>query len=335
VREVLDLAKVYDTGGEAIAFSLDQVQVDLSAAQAAVAQASSQLLGAHRKVAKLQRREARLVRLAQAARLLSQRLDYADEAAAVSAALARANAKVATLQSQLDSAKGDLAAARQAATEAQSAGSSARSLLGGTVSASGYVFPVGGGPSVISVSHSHHDYPAADIAAPEGAPLYALEDGVVTNAWSGIDARCGIGFTFRGSDGKTWTYCHMSYREPGVVSGVQLRAGQPVGLVGHTGHATGPHLHLQLQPAVEWPQREDWFSAFAGSAFRWQDAPTPGLDEDDGPSIDFTPAFDLATRRDSGNAFSAPAPEVAPPPAPTETVPSFGDRDPQNPFATG
>ena len=47
-----------------------------------------------------------------------------------------------------------------------------------------YVFPVGGGPSVVSVSHYHHDYPAADIAAPEGSPLYALSDGTVLYAWS-------------------------------------------------------------------------------------------------------------------------------------------------------
>ena len=28
-----------------------------------------------------------------------------------------------------------------------------------------YVFPVGGGPQLVSVAHTHHDYPAADIAA--------------------------------------------------------------------------------------------------------------------------------------------------------------------------
>ena len=58
-----------------------------------------------------------------------------------------------------------------------------------------YVFPVGGGPSVVSVSHHHHDYPAADIAAPEGSPLYALADSVVAQSWAQPDPYCGIGLT--------------------------------------------------------------------------------------------------------------------------------------------
>ena len=55
--------------------------------------------------------------------------------------------------------------------------SSARRSRGrrpGPAAAGGYVFPVGGGPGAVSVAHVHHDYPAADIAAPEGSPLYAL-----------------------------------------------------------------------------------------------------------------------------------------------------------------
>ena len=42
-----------------------------------------------------------------------------------------------------------------------------------------------------------------------------------------------------------------------------------------TGDATGPHLHLQLDPTTSYPQDEAWFQCFAGTAFSWQDAPTP------------------------------------------------------------
>ncbi len=54
--------------------------------------------------------------------------------------------------------------------------------------------------------------------------------------------------------------------------GATLAAGQPVGLVGHTGDASGPHLHLQLQPATGYPQDEPWFQGFAGTAFTWSDS---------------------------------------------------------------
>jgi murein DD-endopeptidase MepM/ murein hydrolase activator NlpD len=137
------------------------------------------------------------------------------------------------------------------------------------------VFPVGGGPSVVSAAHTHHDYPAVDIAAPEGSPEYALSDAVVLKAWSYPDPRCGIGIILRTRDGLTWTYCHLSYLEPTVTAGAVLSAGAPVGLVGHTGDATGPHLHLQLDPPRTYPQSMPWFQHFAGLAFRWQDAPTP------------------------------------------------------------
>jgi murein DD-endopeptidase MepM/ murein hydrolase activator NlpD len=169
-------------------------------------------------------------------------------------------------------------------------------LLDGATYSGGYVFPVGGGPSVVSVSHTHHDYPAADIAAPMGSPVYALADAVVESAWTVPDPRCGIGVTMRTADGLTWTYCHLSYLYPSIQAGVTLTAGAPVGLVGSTGESTGPHLHIQTHPATLWPQQLAWFQGFAGTGFRWQDAPTPeaaprvfALVDGSGPVIGFTP----------------------------------------------
>jgi len=134
--------------------------------------------------------------------------------------------------------------------------------------ADGYVFPVGGGPSAVSVGHFHHDYPAADIAAPLGAPVYSLADAIVLSVVD--DGRCGTGLVLRSLDGLEWVYCHLSYRDRGLAAGSIVSAGQWVGLVGSTGHSTGPHLHLGLRPA-RYPQEMPWFQEFAGIAFLWQD----------------------------------------------------------------
>ena len=85
------------------------------------------------------------------------------------------------------------------------------------MSSGDYVFPVGGGPDAVSVAHTHHDYPAADIAAPEGSPLFALADSVVVDAFTDGSGRCGIGFKIQLDSGAEYVYCHLSYLEPSVV----------------------------------------------------------------------------------------------------------------------
>jgi murein DD-endopeptidase MepM/ murein hydrolase activator NlpD len=178
---------------------------------------------------------------------------------------------VTDLRATLAAAQHQVARAQQASA-ASAFDPAASQLLAAPSYAGGYVFPVGGGPGIVSASHIHHDYPAVDIAAPMGSPLYALANSVVLRSWTAPDPKCGIGFTVQAFDGQVWTYCHMSVLDTNVVAGAKLTAGESVGLVGATGDATGPHLHLQLQPATAWPQQEAWFQSFAGKAFTWSDS---------------------------------------------------------------
>jgi murein DD-endopeptidase MepM/ murein hydrolase activator NlpD len=193
------------------------------------------------------------------------------------------SAETERLRTELEQAQAALEAA-QSGAHAVSFAPAAADVLRMPSRADGYVFPVGGGPSVVSVGHFHHDYPAADIAASLGAPVYALADAIVLSVVD--DGRCGTGLVLRTLDGLEWVYCHLSYRDPGLADGSVVSAGQWVGLVGSTGHSTGPHLHLGLRPA-RYPQEMPWFQEFAGIAYMWQDTPTE-------PAARATPVFALA-----------------------------------------
>ena len=262
VNDVVQLAQLYGSSDTAAAeafqnlppsqqpvFALDRLQAQLNEARVAVGQASSDLRRARAKAQRLSTRARVLFAKADAQRLLSSRLEHQKRAAQAGAVADAAQTKADRLKQALAAAQATLKQLEEQARGASFNAPARQILAGASVDETGnYVFPVGGGPSVVSVSHYHHDYPAADIVAPEGTPLYALSDGTVLYAWS-WDQRCGTGFTMQTTDGQTWTYCHLSYLEPAVTQSARLAAGDPVGLVGQSGHATGPHLHLQLQPA--------------------------------------------------------------------------------------
>jgi murein DD-endopeptidase MepM/ murein hydrolase activator NlpD len=272
VDEVLQLAQTFGSGGVNQTFQLDRLQVSLEQARHSISRVNEQLVAAERANRALGRAERRALRRAGAVTLLSRQLELQKDATLVGVSHHAAALRVAQLRTELADAR---AALVDVQTKVASAPTGAGAMFDApTAPQSGYVFPVGGGPSVVSVGHTHHDYPAADIAAPEGSPVYAVEDAVVERAWTYPDPRCGIGVTFKTADAD-FTYCHLSYLDPSVTAGSVLSAGQQIGLVGHTGDASGPHLHMQFNPATHYPQAEAWFQQFAGVAFRWQDAPTP------------------------------------------------------------
>jgi murein DD-endopeptidase MepM/ murein hydrolase activator NlpD len=260
---------------ERLRVKIDRAQNEVARRRAAYEQAAAA-------AAAQQARENTLAGQAQSAPLLSDRLDAQREAAQAGVARAAAGAEADRLRTRLERAEQRLAGLEQHAQPGPS-GNPAATAPAAASAATRWVFPVAGGPSVVSVAHGHHDYPAADIAAPEGSQLYALSDGEVLYAWA-EDARCGTGFTMRTGDGQVWTYCYLASLDPAVQPGARLAAGQPVGLVGQTGDGTGPHLHLQLQPATAYPQQESWFASLAGVAFSWrEDADPPARSTGSGP----------------------------------------------------
>jgi murein DD-endopeptidase MepM/ murein hydrolase activator NlpD len=83
-----------------------------------------------------------------------------------------------------------------------------------------------------------------DFAAPNGTPLYAIANGVVTSA--GYEGAYGNKTVITLDDGTEMWFCHQTSFV--VAEGDVVRAGQLIGYVGSTGHVTGPHLHLEVRP---------------------------------------------------------------------------------------
>lgn len=86
-----------------------------------------------------------------------------------------------------------------------------------------------------------------DFAAPKGTRVLATADGVVISA--GPRGGYGNAVEVRHGSGITTLYAHLSGFASGMRSGARVRQGEPIGFVGATGFATGPHLHYEFKIA--------------------------------------------------------------------------------------
>ena len=186
VREVLGLANVYAQSA-GVAFSLDRLQERLDEARTAVAAASDRLVPRRPGRARSPRR-LRLQRLAAAA-------DAALRAAR------RGAAGRPERERRAGRRRGSSTAARRArvgARELERARAAAAPSTFSTVTRAAPRRPDATRPAgrsrsaaargAVSVSHTHHGAPAADIAAPAGSPVYAIAQSVVVSAWPRPDA---------------------------------------------------------------------------------------------------------------------------------------------------
>ena len=100
-----------------------------------------------------------------------------------------------------------------------------------------------------------HD--AIDIMAGEGTPVLAAADGKVEKLFFS-DGGGGITVYVRSPDQRwTYYYAHLQGYAPGLAEGQQVKRGQVLGRVGHTGNANpaGPHLHFainRMEPGQKW-----------------------------------------------------------------------------------
>lgn len=81
-----------------------------------------------------------------------------------------------------------------------------------------------------------------DLAAAQGTLVVAAADGIVRCA--GAHSSYGNYLRILHENGDETLYAHLQYLF--VRTGQSVSAGQPLGTVGQTGNATGPHLHFEL-----------------------------------------------------------------------------------------
>lgn len=105
----------------------------------------------------------------------------------------------------------------------------------------------GFGGRVHPISGSWRAHTGTDFAAPSGTRVLAAADGVV----SSVGWQNGYGNTLeiRHGGNITTLYAHLSRFAPSMRAGVRVRQGEPIGFVGATGWATGPHLHYEFKVA--------------------------------------------------------------------------------------
>ena len=95
------------------------------------------------------------------------------------------------------------------------------------------------------VHHVVRAHLGVDYAAPPGAPVVAVADGVVVSAgWAGGGGRQ---VRLRHSGGLESYYLHLSSFAKGIRSGARVEQGQLIGRVGSSGTATGPHLDYRIR----------------------------------------------------------------------------------------
>jgi murein DD-endopeptidase MepM/ murein hydrolase activator NlpD len=84
-----------------------------------------------------------------------------------------------------------------------------------------------------------------DFAAPHGARIVAAADGTVVSA--GGRGGYGKAVEIRHGGSIATLYAHLSGFARGIRAGARVRQGEPIGYVGATGFATGPHLHYEFK----------------------------------------------------------------------------------------
>jgi LysM repeat protein len=122
-------------------------------------------------------------------------------------------------------------------------GTSQNVCPGGAVGGGGFVWPADS--NFLSGNDYWSGHLGIDIAAGEGASVYAADSGVVTMAQGGYNYGYGNVIQIDHGNGYSTVYAHLSVIGIGVCASVG--AGQWIGAAGNTGNSQGAHLHFEVR----------------------------------------------------------------------------------------
>lgn len=122
-------------------------------------------------------------------------------------------------------------------------GTSQSACGGGAVGGGGFTWPADS--HFLSGNDYWSGHLGIDIAAGEGAAVYAADSGVVTMAQGGYNYGYGNVIQIDHGNGYSTVYAHLSTIGVGVCASVS--AGQWIGASGNTGNSQGAHLHFEVR----------------------------------------------------------------------------------------
>ncbi len=105
-----------------------------------------------------------------------------------------------------------------------------------------FLWPAGN--HIVSGNDYWSGHLGVDVAAGEGAPIFAADSGVVVFAGWATGGYGNMVMIDHGNGYQT-LYAHMS--SVTAVCGQSISAGRTIGYSGSTGHSTGPHLHFEVR----------------------------------------------------------------------------------------
>jgi murein DD-endopeptidase MepM/ murein hydrolase activator NlpD len=122
----------------------------------------------------------------------------------------------------------------------------------------------GFGDRVAPCRYCSSNHRGVDFNPGNGAPIFAVADGVVTSAefGGGYGQFVYIEHNINGQSVIS-VYAHMRRNSSPLRVGDTVRVGDFIGLVGNTGTSTGPHLHLEIRINGEYVDPFAWLKANA------------------------------------------------------------------------